>query len=123
MMTVDVAVDCHRALSFSFLQLNEIMSLQDVQQDTVCSLGMSNLDATFNIFPVTSHVTADDVVFHFRLMSMSVLLDVFAFFFLGWFCRFLGCLFYFVWFGLFCNYYFHQSAFKVTRSCLILTPF
>ena len=102
MMTVDVAVDCHRALSFSFLQLNEIMSLQDVQQDTVCSLGMSNLDATFNIFPVTSHVTADDVVFHFRLMSMSVLLDVFAFFFSGLVLSFFGVLILFcvVWFIL-----------------------
>jgi len=41
---------------------------------------MSSLDATFNIFPVTSRVTVDDVVFHCGLMSMSVLLD---FFFLG----------------------------------------
>jgi len=60
---------------------------------------MSSLDATFNIFPVTSHVTADDVVFHCGLMSVSVVLD---FFFWAEFVV-LGCLFYSVWFALFCN--------------------
>jgi len=80
---------------------------------------MSRLDATFNIFPVTSHAIVD--VFDCIFMSLSVLLDFcFCFFWAGFVV--LGCLFYSVWFALFYNNYFHQSAFKIPRSCLILTP-
>jgi hypothetical protein len=84
------------------LQFTTIMSMQAVQHDTVyVSSECLSLDATFNILPVTSHVTADDIVFRCRLMSMSVLLD-FLFFSWGGFVV-LGCLFYSVWFALFCN--------------------
>jgi hypothetical protein len=49
---------------------------------SICFLRMSSLDAIFNIFPVTSHVTADDVGFCCRLMSVSFVR--FCFFFPSW---------------------------------------